>query len=128
MSVENGSQPDWGPSQVRTAEELRLGVTYWYNTVVLGPRTGDTYTFIISARVYKFEVLNLPQNGEQFISVQLNDGKRSPPTKISLADLGFTPYADGKWSRWDWVEGPSKTQASQNGHRKVSLSLILSCH
>lgn len=123
--IKTTEQPDWGEGHVRSVDRLQRGRTYLFYTITIGPFGLDrtlSRSFITTGLTKKVKVEELPKYDKQTIHATVDNGIKTDPADLSLAELGLAPYPDGTWSRWDWLKDPL---AIQSKHTQVSRSLIL---
>lgn len=90
--IQGPNRPDFGPTQIRSLEELQGGMQVAFRRRVAPYRTGS-----------RLEITLPPyQEGDRWrIRVKYIEGLE---TDISLADCSVVPYDDGNWNQLNWLE------------------------
>ncbi|MDP3998015.1 MAG: hypothetical protein Q8P89_00155 [bacterium] len=98
---------DFGPTQVKTLEEIIVGKTYV-----------DRHRINPSFAGGKFTVTEPPyENGESqwWVKGELEAPYLEAKTKVTwrLADHGVIPYPNGTFNRSSWMEDPEKASLTE---------------
>lgn len=111
-NIETDTRPDFGPTQVNSLEEVKIGKTYLRHwKPVIGFTRRRTKPIFGEWRAEEFELIEEPKLHRAWPTIRVrvkDDNGEILECTALLGSLGIVPDELGVWPRYMWTEDPSK--------------------